>query len=1372
MNSAWKINKIGLINFWFYDEQEFYFLNGRMLLRGSNGSGKSVTMQSVVPLLLDGNMRPERLDPFGSRDRKMSNYLLEENDERDERTGYLYMEFKRSDSETYTTIGMGMRARKGKPLDTWYFAVTDGRRMQKDFHLYKETDVKITLSQKELEYRLLEGSGGRILKNQQEYVEYVNKHIFGFETVEDYKEMVDLLIQLRTPKLSKDFKPSVINEILSDSLQPLSEDDLRPMSEAIENMDNLTVDLQNKKSGKAAADKIFRVYEKYNQYILYQKAKQFQEEDAELQNLNQLLENHKKESIKQNENILLQEQKLQLLEDEYKTLEQEKESLHVSDASRLKGQEKLLEEKIKDSKKNVLDKGKQLEEKEDLQREQEAKKKKTQESMDLQQETIFSVLEVMESAIEDITFDEFSFMAEELKKQLDQPYSFSFHTNHLTNLQSEVKEGTAILQNAETIKQKIDEKNMELDVQKRERDKADKKTNDYENQLVEVQNELKEAIYGWNDKNQELKLSKDLLQDISRFIESYDKNSDYHSMREKIGREEYEWKKDFQKQQLKAEQQLEIIQTDLQEKEKELEEWRTKKEPTPEHSAQVEKNRDKLKRKKIPYNEFYKVIDFGNQMSQEQCNYMEEALLQMGILDALLIDKQYKEEVLALDKGMCDRYIFAEGKHVKNSILDVLEINEDMNDIFMNQKISTALRNIGYEANEGTYVEKDGTYGIGILTGNITGEYQAKYIGVKARALHKKQKIEELELLLKELLNEKNNAEQERNAWQKKIRLLEQEYDQCPKDTDLRQAFLDYEDSRRELFQIRDTIQKMELAITKWNQEVSVILIEAARLAEKLYFPCKLEYFQNALEGLAEYQQAFYQLQTEHSRFVQLVESVASLEEHLLLILEDLDNLRYDKNRMLREMQQQEMELASVKEQLSLTNYEEVKERLDYCTDRLQSIPYERDECVTKREQSKNTLTTILEQFQKGEQKKKTLGELRHLLEETFLEDYALGYYTLQILEQEEGNALELANGILKALGTAVENDKKEELIERINHVYFDNRGYLNEYNLTMNHLFSEEVEDSAMREEIASRNIQFRRIDIVGKYRANRVKFYELIQYLSEEIEELNHLIKAGDKELFEDILANTISRKIRSRINNSFLWVDKMNQLMGSMNTSSGLKLNLRWKSKTAETENQLDTTELVELLKKDAKIMKEEEFEKLSRHFRSKVEEARRNVKDGNSMLSFHVVMKETLDYRKWFEFSLYSQKMGEVKKELTNSVFGKFSGGEKAMAMYVPLFSAVVAKYQGARPDAPRIISLDEAFAGVDNKNIRDMFRLMVEFEFNFILNSQILWGDCDTVDSLAIYQLLRPDNVKYVTVISYIWNGLQRKVVDKIDDIRE
>ena len=93
------------------------------------------------------------------------------------------------------------------------------------------------------------------------------------------------------------------------------------------------------------------------------------------------------------------------------------------------------------------------------------------------------------------------------------------------------------------------------------------------------------------------------------------------------------------------------------------------------------------------------------------------------------------------------------------------------------------------------------------------------------------------------------------------------------------------------------------------------------------------------------------------------------------------------------------------------------------------------------------------------------------------------------------------------------------------------------------------------------------------------------------------------------------------------------------------------------------------------------------------------------------------------------------------------------------------------YTGARPDAPKLISLDEAFAGVDETNIRDMFRLMVEFEFNFMINSQILWGDYDTVPALAIYQLIRPENARFVSVIRYLWNGKKKiMVMDKIKEV--
>lgn len=89
---------------------------------------------------------------------------------------------------------------------------------------------------------------------------------------------------------------------------------------------------------------------------------------------------------------------------------------------------------------------------------------------------------------------------------------------------------------------------------------------------------------------------------------------------------------------------------------------------------------------------------------------------------------------------------------------------------------------------------------------------------------------------------------------------------------------------------------------------------------------------------------------------------------------------------------------------------------------------------------------------------------------------------------------------------------------------------------------------------------------------------------------------------------------------------------------------------------------------------------------------------------------------------------------------------------------------------ARSDAPRLLSLDEAFAGVDERNIKDMFRLMVKFDFNFIINSQVLWADYETVPEIMIYQLIRPQNARFVTVIPYIWNGKTRSLA--VDEERK
>lgn len=126
--------------------------------------------------------------------------------------------------------------------------------------------------------------------------------------------------------------------------------------------------------------------------------------------------------------------------------------------------------------------------------------------------------------------------------------------------------------------------------------------------------------------------------------------------------------------------------------------------------------------------------------------------------------------------------------------------------------------------------------------------------------------------------------------------------------------------------------------------------------------------------------------------------------------------------------------------------------------------------------------------------------------------------------------------------------------------------------------------------------------------------------------------------------------------------------------------------------------------------------------------------------------------------------YKRKSGE-RRELTNKVFSVLSGGERAKSMYVPLFAAIYAKLLSASKTSLKLIALDEAFAGVDNNNIREMFDILSQLDLDYILTSQVLWGDYDTVKDLSICELIKDEVHKAVGVRTYRWNGKTKEILE-------
>jgi hypothetical protein len=115
--------RAGVINLWDYRDEEFLFVDGWLVLRGPNGSGKTKALEVLFPFVLDGRIEPRRLNPFASEDRTMKSNLLYRG--QDSAHAYVWMEFGNGD--TYTTIGIGLRGhRHVDRVNRWHFVV-DGR---------------------------------------------------------------------------------------------------------------------------------------------------------------------------------------------------------------------------------------------------------------------------------------------------------------------------------------------------------------------------------------------------------------------------------------------------------------------------------------------------------------------------------------------------------------------------------------------------------------------------------------------------------------------------------------------------------------------------------------------------------------------------------------------------------------------------------------------------------------------------------------------------------------------------------------------------------------------------------------------------------------------------------------------------------------------------------------------------------------------------------------------------------------------------------------------------------------------------------------------------------------------------------------------
>lgn len=1339
VKDRWIINKLGLVNFWYYDDEEFELSNGKLLLRGANGSGKSVTMQSFIPLLLDGNKRPERIDPFGTSARRIENYLLMGEDET-ERTAYLYMELKKTSSDRFLTLGMGLKAIKGKSVDSWYFIITDGRRIKKDLFLYIDKGYeKIPLTKRELHNRL--GEGNFYTESQTEYKKKVNEHLFGYEDIENYDELMDLLINIRSPKLSKDFKPTTIYGILENSLRQLTEDDLRPMSEAMENMDNIKLRIEQLEQCLKALKYLEEPYSRYNNYILYEKSKKYLDKYNEVEKLNYEIKELEERIVEGERQKEQYENDIIRLKDELDLAEKKISEFLRSDIKdareNLESISRELEVLIKDKNSKI----KELDEKKDSLRKKELKIKEIKDELAYIEEKIEKIVFDMDEYAEECAFSNHDIFKDD--------YNFAFVKEAINKHKEKIKKAKEVLGKYEFKKNEYEETLYKKDKVEKELEYSKSKLQEAEEYLTTVKEEYIENIVKWNRSTKEIELDDGEIQNISKSVMQIDNYNNIMKIKNVVVDK-------FNKNKAVISAHIENANIKINEHKNEIKEIENKindikniKDIDFKRDIEVIKNREKLKELNIPFIPLYKAIDFKDGVEENIKKKIEASLLDMGILDALIVPKKYKQDVLSVDYLGCDKYLFSEPAFLSYNLTQYLKVdNTDLNNVSY-EDVDNVIQSILLDKSSNTYIDEKGNYGIGILKGKTKTSYELSYIGESSRKKYRERQIEELNKNKFEIEAKIKNLNETIENYKNRLKLLEDEFNNFPSLDDISKAL---EIINEQYIKVRTAEENYKIIIEKFNDidnELKELKKQVYNITEGIEIEKNYKAYCDAEDALDDYTVCINNFESLINKKTVEEKHLTSIKENVKEINCDIDIILGDINRKNEFIRDRENKKKVYEEILEKLGYDELKIEIDKCYKIKQIYPHQ----IEKISQENARLTERIEILKdKIIEKNKELGQqisLLNILDEIFIEEYNLGYVIEHKLEKK---TYELCKSVINNLQFAI-NKSKEEYDSALYESYTKYNGTLRDYHPKVVAILKREniKEYKDIYASAERKDIRFR---VDGK----EVDFKFLKERINKELDENKLLLTDKEKEFFQDILLKTVSSKVSAKIHHSRNWVNKMNEIMQSMNTSSTFKLTLKWVAKKAENEMQLDTKKLIDILEKE--VPDERDIENLSKHFSSRVREIIRNSEDFGERKNYHTVIKEILDYRKWYEFKLYSSKDGEREKELTNNAFYQLSGGEKAMAMYIPLFTAVYSRYDMAKKDCPRIVALDEAFAGVDEENIRDMFRILNEMELDYILNSQVLWGTYDSVENLAIANIERPDNSEFVCISRYYWNGKQ------------
>ncbi|WP_316959728.1 SbcC/MukB-like Walker B domain-containing protein [Streptomyces sp. TRM68367] len=226
--------------------------------------------------------------------------------------------------------------------------------------------------------------------------------------------------------------------------------------------------------------------------------------------------------------------------------------------------------------------------------------------------------------------------------------------------------------------------------------------------------------------------------------------------------------------------------------------------------------------------------------------------------------------------------------------------------------------------------------------------------------------------------------------------------------------------------------------------------------------------------------------------------------------------------------------------------------------------------------------------------------------------------------------------------------------------------------------------------------------------------------------------LLSESEQRILEDALLTRLAQQIHDRTVDARNLIRRMNTDMRKRKMSSGTTVGVSWL-----LADHLDDEQraVCALLDADAARLGPDGLARVRVHFAAQIKTARARHRD----LPYRELLAEVLDYRRWRQFAFQLVRPGEsgkTEERLTRARHSRLSGGEQSVSLHLPLFAAAHAMLNSADPHAPRLLALDEAFAGVDDTGRGELMSLAAQFDLDLFMTGYDLWAAHASVSAAA------------------------------------